>query len=201
MQPLTYDDLIPLDEYVNRRREFFESHTGYVDRYRRVRIGPRLTLVFENRQTLWYRLQEVIRIARLSEPRRVQRELDLYNRFLPGRNQLQAILLVSVPPEAPVTEELAFWQRLEGEDLRLCVGAKRFPSTLLTCRPEDRCIGAALWVQFHLDDFARRLLADGRNSACFEAHYENYRHHSQPLSDDVRQSLLDDLELSDRDAG
>ena len=40
MQQLTLDDLIPLDEYAAQRREFFEAHHRYLDRYRRVRIGP-----------------------------------------------------------------------------------------------------------------------------------------------------------------
>ena len=72
MKALTLDDLLPLEEYAGRRREFFEAHGRYLDRYRRVRIGPRLTLLFENRQTLWFRLHEVLRVARLSEPGRVQ---------------------------------------------------------------------------------------------------------------------------------
>ena len=46
MQPLTLDDLLPLDEYAGRRREFAEAHARYLDRYRRVRVGPRVTLVF-----------------------------------------------------------------------------------------------------------------------------------------------------------
>ena len=77
MKALTLDDVLPLEEYVPRRREFFEAHGRYLDRYRRVRIGSCLTLLFENRQTLWLRLQELLRIARLSEPARVQQELDL----------------------------------------------------------------------------------------------------------------------------
>ena len=77
MKALTLDDLLPLDEYAGRRREFFEAHGRYLDRYRRVRIGPRLTMVFENRQTLWFRLQEVLCIARLNQPSLVQQELDL----------------------------------------------------------------------------------------------------------------------------
>ena len=88
MKTLTLDDLLPLDEFASRRREFFEAHGRYLDRYRRVRIGSNLTLLFENRQTLWFRLQEVLRIARLSEPTRVQQELDLYNRLLPRRQPL-----------------------------------------------------------------------------------------------------------------
>jgi hypothetical protein len=200
MRPLTLDDLLPLDEYAPRRREFFESHSRYLDRYRRVRVGPRVTLLFENRQTLWYRVQELIRIARLAESARVQRELDLYNRFLPGRDQLQAVLFLNTSDDVPPGEDLAGWQRLEGEHVRLVIGARRFLATLVTCRPEDRCFGAAHWLQFRLDEAGRRLLADASKSAQFEIHFENYRHHSQPLSDDVRQSLIDDLELSDRDA-
>ena len=99
MLPLTLDDLLPLEDYAGRRREFFEAHSRYVDRYRRVRIGPRLTLIFENRQTLWFRVQDIIRIARLDDPPRLQQELDLYNPLLPSRNQLQAALLIDMPDE------------------------------------------------------------------------------------------------------
>lgn len=200
MRPLTREDLLPIDEYAGRRREFFESHLRYLDRYRRVRIGPHVTLLFENRQTLWFRLQELLRIARLAEPARVQQELDLYNCLLPGRDQLQASLLIDVGDEGRIMEELAQWQDLRGKDLTFRIGDKRYVSRLVTCRPEDRCIGAAHWVQFFLDDLGRRQLADGRLPALLEMSHKSYNHRSPPLSDDVRQSLLDDLELSDRDA-
>src|SRR4051812_36635289 len=96
MRALTVDDLLPLEDYVVRRRELLEAHQRYLDRHRRVRVGPRLTLLFENRQTLWLRVQEVLRIARLTEPTQVQMELDLYNRLLPARDRLQAALLIGV---------------------------------------------------------------------------------------------------------
>src|SRR4051812_34547137 len=125
MQPLTLDDLLPLAEYAGRRREFFDSLCRYLDRYRRVRLGPRATLVFENRQTLWFRVQEVVRVARLADPARLRQELGLYNRLLPGRHQLQAALLITVNDESQLTAELAPWQTLRGEHLTLCAGASR----------------------------------------------------------------------------
>jgi hypothetical protein len=200
MQPLTLDDLLPLEEYSSRRREFFESLHRYLDRYRRVRIGPRLTLLFENRQTLWFRVQEVVRIARLADPSRLREELALYNRLLPGRDCLQAALLIEVTDEAHLVEELAPWQALTGEHLRLHAGEGCFPATLITCRPEDRCCGTAHWVQFTIDDSGRKHLADLRKPAFFEVTLPAYQHHSPPLPDEVRQSLVEDLELSDRDA-
>jgi hypothetical protein len=199
MEALTLDDLLPLDEFAARRGEFFSAHARYLDRYRRVRLGPRLSLLFENRQTLWFRLQDVLRVARLSEPARVQRELDLYNRLLPRRDRLQAALLLTIPEGTRLSEELAFWQGLGGERLELQLGQARYPANLLTCRPEDRCIGTAHWVQFVLDAAGRELLADPRSPARFAVTLPAYRHDSGLLSEEVRQSLLDDLALSDRD--
>jgi hypothetical protein len=199
MRGLTLDDLLPLDEYAGQRRQFFESHSRYLDRYRRVRLGPSLTLLFENRQTLWFRVQEVLRVARLAEPRLVQAELDLYNRLLPGRGRLQAALLLAVDDAAPLAEQLAPWQELRGDDLCLLLGGRRSPADLYTCRPEDRCIGTAHWVQFVLDAAARADLTDFSRPASFAVTLPTYRHDSAPLSEEVRQSLADDLSLSDRD--
>jgi hypothetical protein len=200
MLPLTVDDLLPLEEYVGRRREYFDSHRRYIDRYRRVRIGPRLTLIFENRQTLWFRVQEIVRIARLSAAGEVEQELNLYNRLLPGRNLLQAALLIEVTDETQLVKELANWQNLQSDQLCLRVAKECFPSYLVTCRPEDRCIGTSHWVQFHFQPDARDLLADLTAPAYFAFDNGLYQHQSAPLNEDLRQSLVDDLELSDRDA-
>ncbi len=198
MKALTLDDLLPLEEYAPRRREFFEANGRYLDRYRRVRIGSHLTLLFENRQTLWFRLQEVLRVARLSEPARVQQELDLYNRLLPRRNRLQAALLLRADDKR-LREELQAWQDLRGDELCLHIGEARYPANLITCRPEDRCIGTAHWVQFVLDERGRGLLADFDLPAHFGVRRAQTQHDSALLGDEVRQSLLDDLNLSERD--
>jgi len=192
MRPLTPDDLLSLEDFAGRRREHFEAHIRYVDRYRRVRLGPRLALVFENRQTLWFRIQEVLRVARLADPQRIKEELAIYNHLLPGRGRLQAALLIDPPEDAA-------WKGLRGEDIRLRMGGAAVPAQLVTCRPEDCAVGAAHWVQFDIDELARRRLADFRHPAHFEIVNSAYKHESGPLSDDVRQSLLEDLELSDRD--
>jgi hypothetical protein len=198
MLPLTVDDLVPLEEYAARRKDFFDAHRRYVDRYRRVRIGPKLTLIFENRQTLWFRVQEVIRIARLADAREVQQELNLYNRLLPSRNLLQAALLIEID-QSQLAKELAPWRGITGEHLKLHVGSHAVASHLVTCRPEDRAIGTAHWVQFHLPPEIRKPLANFSQRAIFSFENETYQHKSPVLSDDFRQSLLDDLLLSDRD--
>jgi hypothetical protein len=193
MVPLTLDDLLPLDEYAGKRREYFASHLRYLDRYRRVRVGPLVTLLFENRQTLWFRVQELLRVARLCDPRMIQRELDLLNRLLPSPGQLQASLLIEVQNEARLTEQLKAWADLSDEHLCLRVGQEVCAGRVLTCRPEDRCIGAAHWVVFSLDMAGRTLLADFREPAVVELSMPAYCYASPLLSDEIRQSLVDDL--------
>jgi hypothetical protein len=192
MAPLTVDDLLPLEVYAPRRREFFDSHRRYIDRFRRVRIGPRLTLIFENRQTLWFRVQEIVRVARLSERRELEQELDLYNRLLPDGRLLQAALLLDAPDAA--LADWSDWRHLHGESLRLILGDEDLPARLVTCRPEDRCAGAAHWIQFAFDDHSRDLLGDFDCPAYFHFDQGHYRHSSQPLDDDLRHSLLADLD-------
>ena len=79
------------------------------------------------------------------------------------------------------------------------LGDKRLPAQLLTCRPEDRAIGAAHWLEFTIGSDERKLLADPRVPARFESVYPRYPHQSSALGEDIRRSLLDDLQLSDRD--
>jgi hypothetical protein len=200
MLPLTVDDLLPLEEYAIRRKEFFDAHRRYVDRYRRVRIGPRLTLIFENRQTLWFRVQEVIRIARLADPQEVGQELNLYNRLLPTRNLLQAALLIEIADQTQLSKELAPWRGITGEHLSLHVGTAAIASHLVTCRPEDRAIGTAHWVQFHVPPDVRKSLGNFSQRTIFSFESDAYKHKSPVLSDDFRQSMLDDLQSSDRDS-
>jgi hypothetical protein len=195
MRPLTIDDLLPLQEYARRRREFFESHQRYVDRYRRVRVGPYLTLVFENRQTLWFHVQELLRVARLSEPDRVEEELELYNRLLPRRDELQAALMMSAG-SAPDRDPPAL-PELDGDDVALVISDMRYPARLLTSRPEDRAMGAAHWLQFPVDPQCRRLLKDGRAPAHFEVVHGDYQHGSPPLGEEIRESLAEDLAAAD----
>lgn len=200
MRRLTLDDLLPLQEFASQRRELCAAHHRYLDRYRRVRIGPALTLIFENRQTLWFRVQDVLRIARLQDPARVQQELEVYNRLLPRRDRLQAALIVEVGEESRLAEEWKFWEQLQGDALKLRIGDRDFPALLLTCRPEDRCVGAAHWLHLPVEPAHRPLLVDFQQPARFEVRHATYRHDSPFLSEDVRQSLFEDLQMSDKDS-
>src|SRR5204862_468835 len=122
-----------------------------------------------------------------------RQELNLYNRLLPSRNLLQAALLIEID-STQLGKELAPWRGIMGEHLRLHAGSHAVASHLVTCRPEDRAIGTAHWVQFHVPLEVRKLLANTSQLAFFRFESETYQHQCPPWSDEFRQSLLDDLE-------
>src|ERR1700675_1281241 len=65
-------------------------------RDRRVAVGPYLSFVFENRDTLLFQIQEMCRVERITDDARVQDEIDVYNALLPGLGELSATLFIEI---------------------------------------------------------------------------------------------------------
>ena len=86
MKPLTREDLLSLDEY-ERQRDAYRSRIIALKQRRRLSLGSLITLVFENRETLQFQVQEMIRAERIVQPTKVQDELDVYNALLPAANE------------------------------------------------------------------------------------------------------------------
>lgn len=192
MRPLTIDLIIAPEEFSAHRREHLAKHMRYVERYRKTRLGPRATLVFENRQTLWFRVQEIIATARVTDPKAQQRELDHHSALLPAAGGLQAALLLDVPPGREADPNT--WADLRGEAVTMHLGPERtLRANILSANPEDRCWGTAHWVQFLPDDDGLGLLADPRIPVWFSIRSGEYSEASRPITDDMRQSLVKDL--------
>ncbi|VTS04248.1 DUF3501 family protein [Tuwongella immobilis] len=200
MHALTLEDLLPLEEYLPQRADFLAAHLRYLDRYRRIRVGPQVTVIFENRQTLWYRVQEMLRVTRIDQPEQIEQELNWYNQLLPRRNRLQAALLLTVPESAAMIDFLRQWRALADGALRLVIETHEIPARLVTHRNGDLSVGTAHWLEFPMNHPERQALRDARRGVFLDVAMGNYQHRSAPLSDEIRQSLYDDLSLSDRDA-
>ena len=95
MKRLTHDELIPQEEY-ERQRDSYRQTIIALKRRRRITIGDKVTLVFENRETLRFQIQEMIRVERMVDPEKVQEELDMYNALLPAPGELSATLLIEL---------------------------------------------------------------------------------------------------------
>jgi len=124
MTRLTQDDLLSFDEY-ERQREAYRQTIIDLKRRRRIGIGDKITLVFENRDTLRFQIQEMVRVERIIDPRKVQNELDVYNALLPANGELSATLLIELTDAGTMKQWLDLFMGLDrGQTLGLRAGGE-----------------------------------------------------------------------------
>ena len=106
MEKLTRKDLYSLEKYAEIRPEF---RTGVIEhkKNRNVPIGPHATLYFEDRQTIQYQIQEMLRIERIFEGDGIQEELDVYNPLIPDGTNLKATFMIEYGDPADRKQALA----------------------------------------------------------------------------------------------
>jgi hypothetical protein len=107
---LTRADLYGLETYAVERAAFRARVLAH-KRARSLPLGEHVTLLFEDRLTVQYQIQEMLRIERIFEPQAIQAELDAYNPLIPGGRDLRATLLLEYADAAVRRRELA---RLRG---------------------------------------------------------------------------------------
>ena len=88
MEKLNREDLYSLEQYAEQRGDF-RARVLEHKKHRRVDIGPNLTLYFEDRLTIQYQVQEMLRIERIFEADGIHEELDAYNPLIPDGGNLK----------------------------------------------------------------------------------------------------------------
>jgi hypothetical protein len=96
MNKLTVDDLYSLESYARLRQEFRERVIEH-KAHRRLALGAHLSLAFEDRLTMHYQVQEMLRAERIFEPADIQAELDAYNPLIPDGSNWKATLSIEYP--------------------------------------------------------------------------------------------------------
>ena len=106
MQKLNRADLFSLENYAVERGNFKDRVLAH-KRNRKVALGAHISLLFEDRLTIQYQIQEMLRIERIFEPAAIQDELDAYNPLIPGGHDLKATMLIEYADETVRRRELA----------------------------------------------------------------------------------------------
>jgi hypothetical protein len=102
---LTLDDIADLRAYERERSEFRERIIE-LKRRRRIPVGLYVSLVFENRDTIRFQIQEMARVEKLITDEAIQGELDTYNPLIPAAGQLCATLLLELTSKEQLQEWL-----------------------------------------------------------------------------------------------
>jgi len=94
--PLTRSDLMCLEEYTEKRNDFRRQVLAH-KKNRQIALGPNTTLYFEDRLTLQYQIQEMLRIEKIFEAAGINEELDAYNPLLPSGRNFKATFMIEYP--------------------------------------------------------------------------------------------------------
>lgn len=177
MRPLELRELVAIDAYEDLR-EAYRARVMREKAARRLALGDRVTLLFEDRETIRFQVQEMMRVERLRDPDKIQHELDVYNALLPGAGELSATLMIEITDAARIRAEL---DRLVGIDqhvfLVLGSGAEasrvraRFDAGQLD---SDR-ISAVHYLKFALGTQLEARLRDPATRASVELDHPRYR--------------------------
>ena len=149
MKKITIDDILPLADY-ERVRAILRPLFIHEKERRRLGLGSHLTFIFENAQTAWYQVEEMIRTEKMTDRAAVQHEIDTYNELVPAPGELVATLLIEY---AEAAEREAALRRLVGLErhLWLTLGAKKIPASFDDRQMSTEKISAVQFVRFPLE--------------------------------------------------
>jgi len=187
MRPLTKNDLWPLPVYETVRDQFRKEVIA-TKKDRRIQVGPHMTFVFENRTTVKFQVQEILRIEKITDAAQVEEEVEGFNTMLPGPGELSATLMIELTgSDAEVKAQLA---RLFGlrDHVFLEVGGVKIKGELEPNREEPGRVSSVQYVRFPVPD-AQALL---RGPAFLVIDHPAYTHRAE-LSEAARRSLGQDL--------
>jgi hypothetical protein len=188
MNPVALDELVGREAYESIRPAYRDAIIA-LKRRRRVAVGDRVSVVFENRETLRFQVLEMARVERIDDPAALQHELDVYNELVPGDGELSATLFVELPDLARIKAEL---DRLVGidEHVLLEVGARAIRASFDPRQREEDRISAVQYIRFRLD--AAAVAAFASEPVHLRIDHPAYAH-AAALSPETRASLLADL--------
>ena len=194
MDKLTRETLWSLEKYAEVRNDFRAEVMAH-KRDRRLELGTNATLYFEDRLTMQYQVQEMLRIERIFEASGIAEELDAYNPLIPDGNNWKATFMVEFPDVAERTAMLqkligiedCVWMRVDEFDL-----IRPIADQDLERDTEDKT-SAVHFLEFRLPPEQIQALKDGASLAAGIDH-ENYHVDIRSIPDNVRASLLNDLD-------
>lgn len=191
MRKVRLDDVMGLKEYEAIRPRFRERIIAH-KRVRRVHLGPEMTLVFEDHDTVLSQVQEMLRAERITLPSAIGEELTVYNDLVPADGGLAATLMIEI--EDPDERERKRREYLGLDDvLTLELGDAKVAGVFDPLgRFEDR-VAVVRFVTFALPPDGRARLLDGAVDVVLRVDHPKYQA-AVALSPEARRALAADLD-------
>ena len=193
MKRLTVQDLLPADQYERSRDELRRRIIGLKEN-RRIAVGDLVTLVFENRDTVLFQIQEMIRAEHIVAPERIREEVESYNEQIPESQELSATLFIEVTDPTKVKSVLDRFLGIDrGQTVGLQLGNQRVYGVFEQGRAKEDKISAVHYVRFPFSDKEKAQMATLTEPIEIFIHHSGYEARAV-VPDKMRMSLLQDLD-------
>lgn len=193
MKPIVLDDIEPITDFVAKRADLLGKIIA-LKKSRRLSVGPNLTFVFENRETIRFHIQEMVRVERLEDPAKIKEEVEVYNSLMPGAGELSATLFIEVTTQEQVKPVLDSLIGLDEQRMAaIKIGGHEVPGRFEEGRSDEDKISAVHYVKFPFSPEAAAAFRDPAQEAFLEVRHPNYTHR-QWIPDETRRSLLRDFD-------
>jgi DNA-directed RNA polymerase subunit K/omega len=171
-------------------RDDYRQRVIAIKRARRIVIGDRVSLVFENRHTLTVQVEEICRAENLTSDDQIEAEIAVYNELMPTETSLSATLFIELPPEEDPYVALKQLVGLD-EHVVLHIGPHAIRAAFEPGRSTDDKISAVQYTRYPLTSEARAALLTPGTAVAVEIDHPSYRHRVA-CSDATRASLAAD---------
>ena len=193
MQKLAVSDLLSLERY-SRERNDFRARVMAHKRNRQLNVGPNTMWLFEDRLTVQYQVQEMLRTERIFEAEGIVEELAAYNPLIPDGTNWKVTFLIEYPDAEIRRVQL---ERLKGIEDRCWVQVAGFDRVFAIAdedleRENDVKTSAVHFLRFELNEAMASGLKDGAALSVGIDH-PNYQHQISPAAENVRAALIADL--------
>jgi hypothetical protein len=192
MNKVVLSEILDIAQYEKARDEF-RRRIIELKKNRRLPVGPMVTFVFENHDTVLFQIQEMMRAERIVNDDAIQHEIDTYNQLLPGENELAATMFIELPDAARIRDEISKFHGVNtGETTYIRIGDERLPGVFDAGQSDDRRISAVQYARFRFSDAQREEFVTGGNPARLVINHPNYRHDAL-IAGAVREELTKDF--------
>jgi len=193
MKLVTPQELLAAADYEEQRTEIRQGIIALKKR-RRITVGEYITLVFENRETVLFQIQEMLRTERIFAPEKIQEECDVYNSLLPDKNELSATLYIEITDPDNIQELLDSLKGIDNPDtVAICIGREKIFANFEAGHSNEEKISAVHFVRFVSTPNFRDHLAQVGTQALLTISHPNFQAEA-PILDDMRQEWLQDLQ-------
>jgi hypothetical protein len=191
MKKVILEDIMGLPAY-EKVREDSRRRIIEFKKKRRISVGDKVSIVFENRATVIFQIQEMLRAEKITDLDRIREEIEVYNGLIPESGELSATLFLEIENQSHLREELLKFLGID-ESVFLEIGDRHsIHAKFEEGHSKEDKISAVQYVRFPFSPEQVQVFANGKEDAILLIDHPNYRA-TAGIEPEVRKSLAEDL--------